>query len=348
MIGGRRYSLLLLVVAMLALAGCGKKTRPVPPGDVQPAAISDLAYELDEKGVTLSWSIPIRTVKGGRLPYVIEKFELYRAVVPAKEYCEGCPLHFGEPLEIALTEGQKGQITYQEALLRPGHRYVYRVRSRAGWLVASDLSNQVAFLWDTPAQAPDNVRVAEGDQVLTVSWQPPPGLLDGTVVRDPYWYQVYRSTDGRNFTPLGEPLAATQLVDKQVRNNQRYHYMVRAIRMHDNTEAAGLASNAVSGVPRDLMPPAPPQQVTAVATPEGVKLVWDVVMEGDLAGFRIYRRLSGETKPRRIGEAASTSVSFLDGAPPRGVSLWHYAVTAYDHAGNESQPSLEVTFGKAE
>lgn len=348
MSGGRRYSFLLLLLILLALTGCGKKTRPLPPGDVQPAVISDLAYELDEKGVTLTWSLPTQTAKGSRLPYVIEKFELYRAVVPAKEYCEGCPLHFGEPVEIPVAEGAKGQFTYQEALLRPGHRYVYRVRSRAGWLVASDLSNQVSFLWDTPPQAPDGVRVAEGEQVLTVSWQPPPGLLDGTVVRDPYWYQVYRSTDGKNFTVLGEPVSVTQLVDKLVKNNQRYYYMIRAIRMHDNTEAAGLASAAVSGMPRDLTPPAPPQQVTAVATPEGIKLVWDAVAEGDLAGFRIYRRLSGEAKSKRIGEVPAASLAFIDGAPPRGMSLWHYAITAYDQAGNESQPSIEATFGKAE
>lgn len=348
MIGGRRSSFLLLLLALLALTGCGKKTRPLPPGDVQPAAVSDLAYELDEKGVTLTWSLPTQTARSGRLPYLIEKFELYRAVVPAKDYCEGCPLHFGAPVEIPVTEGAKGKITYQESLLRPAHRYVYQVRSRAGWLVASEGSNQVSFLWDTPPQAPDALRVAEGDQVLTLSWQPPPGLLDGTVVRDPYWYQVYRSTDGKNFVTLGEPLTATQLVDKQVKNNQRYYYMVRAIRMHDGTEAAGLASTATSGMPRDLAPPAPPQQVTAVPTPEGVKLVWDVVAERDLAGFRIYRRLSGESKPKRIGEVSATSIAFIDAAPPRGMSIWHYAITAYDQAGNESQPSMEVTFGKAE
>ena len=345
---GRRQSLLLLLLVVLVFTGCGKKTRPVPPGDVQPAAISDLAYELDEKGVTLSWSIPVQTVKGGRLPYLIEKFELYRAVVPAKEYCEGCPVHFGEPVEIPLTEGQKGRITYQESLLRPAHRYIYQVRSRAGWLVASEPSNTLSFRWDTPPQAPDAVRVAEGEQVLTVSWQPPPGLLDGTVVSDPYWYQVYRSTDGKSYTPLGEPVSVAQLVDKQVKNNQRYYYLVRAIRMHDGTEAAGLASAAASGMPRDMTPPAPPQQVTAVASAGGVKLVWDVVAEGDLAGFRIYRRLSGEASPKRIGEVPANSLAFLDKAPPRGMSLWHYAVTAYDQAGNESQPSLEVTFGKAE
>ncbi len=345
---GWRQSLLLMGLVLLALTGCGKKTRPVPPGDVQPAAISDLSYELDEKGVTLTWSLPSQTARGRRLPYRIEKFELYRAVVPAKDYCAGCPVHFGDPVEIPVGEDTRGKMTYRESLLRPAHRYIYQVRSRAGWLVASAPSNTVSFQWDTPPQAPEAVRVAEGEQVLTVSWQPPPGLLDGTVVYDPYWYQVYRSTDGRNYVTLGDPVSTTQLVDKLVKNNQRYYYMVRAIRMHDDTEAAGPASEAVSGIPRDLTPPAPPQQVTAVATAEGIKLVWDAVPEGDLAGFRIYRRLPSEAKPRKIGEIPAGSLSFIDVAPPRGISLWYYTVTAYDRSGNESQPSLEITFGKPE
>ena len=75
----------LLGLALLAtLAGCGKKTRPVPPDTVMPAPIGDLSYHLDEKGVALSWSYPRSTVQGDRLPYRIEKFELLRAVIPSQ------------------------------------------------------------------------------------------------------------------------------------------------------------------------------------------------------------------------------------------------------------------------
>ena len=339
---------LWLLVVLLALTGCGKKTRPVPPGDVMPAPITDLAYELDEKGVTLSWSLPARTVQGARLPYRLKEFMLYRAVVPAKEYCEGCPVPFGEPMEIPISEEAKGQVAYQESLLRPKHRYLYQVRSRAGWLLTSEPSNTVSLLWDTPPQEPEGFTITPDDRVLILQWQPPAGLLDGTVVRDPYQYQVYRSTDGETFAVHGESVAETRLLDKLVKNNERYYYKVRAIRLHDGTMASGLMSRVVSAVPRDMTPPAPPQQITTFQTPAGIKIAWDVVPEADLAGFRIYRRLPAQSKPARIGETGPEGLAFVDAAPPRGAQLWYYTVTVFDQAGNESAPALEAVFGKVE
>lgn len=344
----RRWVWLVVGAAVLLLyAGCGKKTRPVPPGDVLPAPITDLAYELDEKGVTLTWTLPVRTVRGERLPYRIEKFEIERAVVAVKDYCEGCPVVFGEPVEITVPVAAKGQLTYREALLRPKHRYFYRVRSKAGWLVSSEVSNTVSLLWETPPQAPETFRIKPGDRALTLIWQAPVGLLDGSVVSDPYRYQLYRSIDGETFAAFGEPLDVTQFVDKQVRNDERYYYKIRAIRLHDGTAAFGMASQSVSAMPRDLVPPAPPQQVTAIKAPEGVRIVWAAVPEADLAGFRIYRRV-GQAKPARIGEAGANSLAFVDTAPPRGVAIWYYTVGAYDQAGNESTPSMAAPFGTVE
>ena len=50
----RRQIIALLLVALIGVSGCGKKTRPVPPDTVLPAPITDLSYQLDEKGVTLA------------------------------------------------------------------------------------------------------------------------------------------------------------------------------------------------------------------------------------------------------------------------------------------------------
>ena len=48
--------LTLLVLIIFGVAGCGYKTMPIPPGEIVPKAITDLRYELDEKGVTLNWT----------------------------------------------------------------------------------------------------------------------------------------------------------------------------------------------------------------------------------------------------------------------------------------------------
>lgn len=343
----RMHIFALGLVALIAISGCGKKTRPVPPDTVLPAPISDLGYQLDEKGVTLRWSYPRRTVQGEHLPYRIEKFELLRAVIPSKDYCPDCPIPFGPPIEIEAESSDKGTVSYQETLLRPNHRYVYRVRSKAGWFVSSDNSNTVSVLWDTPLLAPKNFKIEEGDRTLTLRWQPPAGLLDGTTVSDPLRYQLARSTDGETFTELpGEPIEGLAYTDKGLRNGRTYSYKIRALRLHDGTVAAGMTSPALSGVPQDLLPPAPPQKVRIVATAEGVKILWETVAEPDLAGFRIYRRSARSPSPERIGQVDGAGLSYLDAKPPKERGLWYYSVTAFDQAkpANESTPSMEATY----
>jgi len=346
----RLHILALTLVVLIGISGCGKKTRPVPPDTVLPAPISDLSYQLDEKGVTLNWSYPRATVQGDRLPYRIEKFELLRAVIPTKDYCADCPVPFGPPIEIEAESSDKGKVSYEETLLRPNHRYVYRVRSKAGWFVSSDDSNTVSVVWDTPLLAPANFRAEEGDKTLTLRWQPPAGLLDGTPVSDPIRYQLLRSTDsGATFTEMpGELIEGVVYTDKGLRNGKAYLYKVRAMRLHAGTVAAGMASEPLSATPRDLTPPAPPQKVRIVATSEGVKILWETVAEPDLAGFRIYRRSAQSTTPERIGEVGGAGLSFLDAKPPKGRGVWYYSVTAFDQArpANESTSSLEATYSE--
>ncbi len=342
----------LALVALIGISGCGKKTRPVPPDTVMPAPISDLSYQLDEKGVTLNWSYPRATVQGDRLPYRIEKFELLRAVIPVKDYCADCPIPFGPSIEIRAESGDKGKVFYEETLLRPNHRYVYRVRSKAGWFVSSDDSNTVSVVWDTPLLAPGNFTVEEGDKAVTLRWQAPAGLLDGTPVSDPLRYQVSRSTDGgETFREmpggLSEDLAFT---DKGLRNGKAYVYKVRAIRLHEGTMAAGMTSEPLSGTPRDLTPPAPPQKVRVVSTGAGVKILWETVAEPDLAGFRIYRRAAKSSIPAPIGQVDGAGLSFEDAQAPKERGLWYYSVTAFDQArpANESTYSMEATYEVAE
>lgn len=346
----RIFLLALLGLTLLTgLSGCGKKTRPVPPDTVLPAPITDLSYHLDEKGVALSWSYPRQTVQGDRLPYRIEKFELLRAVIPVKEYCPDCPIPFGPPIEITAESSDKGRVSYQETLLRPNNRYIYRVRSKAGWFVSSDDSNTVSVVWDTPLQAPLNFRIEEADKALILHWQPPQGLLDGTPVSDPIRYQLSRSTDGETFTELpGGPIEGLTYTDKGLRDGRTYSYKIRGIRLHEGTLAAGMASAPLSGVPRDLTPPAPPQKIRVVATAGGVQILWDTVAEPDLAGFRIYRRAAQNPTPELIGEVGGAGLSFLDTKPPKGKGLWYYSVSAFDQARppNESTHSMEASYSE--
>ena len=333
-----------LAVLLLA-AGCGKKTKPVPPGSVAPSPITNLQYELDEKGVTLSWPVPDETVTGKGLPYQVKGFEVFRAVMAEEAYCEGCPVPFGRPrfVEHDPQADGRGLVRYTEAVLRPGHRYVYKVRSKAGWYLESDDSNLVSFAWDTPPQAPGHVQIEPGDRTLHISWQPPTMLLDGKALHDPLVYQVLRSEDGSNFSLIHES-GTTAIDDSGLVNGQRYLYKVRAIRLYRNTRAAGMATDAVAATPQDMTPPAPPKGVVVVRNEHGIRILWQEGAAKDLAGYRVYRRILGEGETQLVGEVRAGIHSFLD--TERVIDTAYYSVTAIDlsEPPNESLPSLEAEY----
>jgi len=338
----------ILLFPALLCGGCGKKTMPVAPQTVLPASIQDLACLLDEKGVTLSWSVPKKTEGGEKLAEV-GSFEILRAIVPAAEYCSGCPLVFGEPKVIDGEDlaGQEaeGVVHFAEALLRPGHRYFYKVRARASVVAASVDSNVVSFVWDVVPAAPTDLQATVGDKSMVLSWRQSQSLLDGTPVDAPLLYQVFRSEDDRSFGKLGEPVAGTTYVDRDVENRTRYSYRVRAIRRIEDTLLNGVPSVPVTGTPRDMTPPAPPVDFAAVRTEAGIRLTWQESAEPDLAGYRIYRRPTSTAKPDFLAEIPG-GASFVDRGPSRDMELTYY-ITAIDREQppNESLPSREAVVG---
>lgn len=144
----------VILLALVLLVGCGRKTLPVPPQGLLPAPISDLAYTPDADGVTLTWSYPMRLENGEPLDQV-DGFELIRAVMPDEDDCAGCPIPFQRPEKIpAASLGEAGnrdgavRVSYHLPLDRPGYRYTFKVRSfRSGVWRSSRDSNTVSFVW---------------------------------------------------------------------------------------------------------------------------------------------------------------------------------------------------------
>ena len=338
----RRTALALLII--LTLGGCGYKSLPVPPQEIIPESIDDLRYELDEKGVTLIWTYPAETVKGDNLDE-ITSFLLYRAVVPADQYCDTCPIPFGEPMQLpggTVRAGKPKTATYETTLLRPGHLYFFKVRSRTGWWAESEDSNIVSFMWNIPPAAPDNLTVRPGDSRVLLAWQQVTTHMDGSPVVEPVVYQVYRSLAGGPFNPVGPLLTETECIDNEVVNGLRYGYKVQAVTVYEKGRVGGGIAGPVETSPVDLTPPPAPSEVQAIRTAAGVKVVWNPVQTGNISGYRIYRRLPGGT-PVLIGEVAVPATIYDDRNLPE-TDHWSYSVTSIDDAepANESAPSAEV------
>ena len=345
-IGTLRWLFLLGVFLGLA-SGCGYKNSPIPPQQVVPQPISDLLYRADDKGVQLSWSYPVKTIKGSALDD-ISSFALYQAEIPLEEYCRTCPIPFGEPLELDGGSPLDGKVRrkagYELTMLRPGYKYFFKVRSRTSWWADSDDSNIITFVWFQPAAAPEGLTAIPGDRQITLQWLPVTMLTDGSAVATAVKYQVLRSAGGKGFDRLGEPVAATGFVDRQVKNGKQYSYTVRSMMVLQDELVSGGTSEAVSATPMDLTPPVSPTGVTVVQTAVGNKIFWDKVAAEDIGGYLIYRRAADRDNYELVGKVDADHSLFVDADAGENVR-YYYAVTSVDRAvpPNESNRSKEAT-----
>ncbi len=335
-----------LCIWIIALGGCGFKDDPAAPQTVVPRPVTDLRYQLSEKGVTLYWTYPVETVTGNELADV-SGFIMYRAVVPVDDYCETCPIPFGSPINLpggVLPSKGKKTASYQSSLLRPGNLYFFKVKSKAGWWAESEDSNIVKFLWNTPAQAPTGLSLESVNNKIELSWQPVKTHLDGSPITAPVKYQVYRSIAGKTFTPLGEPVAVTRFTDMDVVQKRSYYYQVQAVSVFPGGTVGGGTSETVSATLVDSTPPAIPTGIYGIKTSVGIKIFWDKVTEQDVKGYRVYRRQPGDEKPQFVEEILLPYTMFIDRNPPANAHRLYYSVSSIDNweTPNESSLSVEI------
>lgn len=343
----RSAGVLLLGASFLFLGGCGYKDLPVAPGKVVPEPVSDLLYNVSDKGLELTWSYPVKTIQGSTITD-ISSFDLYRAAVPLADYCGGCPIPFGKAIKVdggAVFDGKlRRKVSYKTSDLQSGYKYFYKVTARTSWLAASADSNVVTFVWYQPAKAPTGLKATAGDRQVTLKWNAVTELSDGSALENPMKYQLMRSAGGQDFTKVGEPVTATTFTDKQVRNGQKYFYTVQSMMVLEEELVDGAVTKAIAVSPRDMTPPVAPGGVTAVATAVGTKIFWDKVTDSDVAGYNVYRRASDKDTYELLGKVAPDFTLYVD-KNVTGDVRYYYAVTAIDGStpANESQKSREVT-----
>lgn len=338
---------LLLGVSFLFAGGCGYKDLPVPPSTVVPKPVTDLVYSVSDKGLRLSWSYPVETIQGSPVEDV-SSFDLYRAAVPLEDYCGGCPIPFGQAIEVdggvPLDGNVRRRAVYTSTDLQSGYKYFYKVTSRTSWLAASADSNIITFVYYQPAMAPAALSATAGDSEVVLNWQPVVELTDGTALDKPVKYQVSRSTGGKGFEKIGEPVQGTSFRDTGVRNGQKYFYTVQSLMMLEKELVDGGITKEVVATPKDMTPPVAPSGVTAVGTAVGTKIFWDKSSEADVAGYNVYRRAADKDDYEFLGKVAPEYMLYVD-KDVSGNVRYYYVVTAIDGSNppNESKKSREAT-----
>lgn len=91
----------------------------------------------------------------------------------------------------------------------------------------------------------------------------------------------------------------------------------------------------------DMYAPLPPVGIRTTSLDRQVRLDWIENQEYDLAGYNIFVSDRYDGHYTLIG--SSRTASFIDNGAQNGIT-YYYAVTAYDHSGNESELSFDVVY----
>jgi hypothetical protein len=355
---------------LLCSAGCGAPGEPTPPAPPVPVAVADLVAQQAGDGVQLVFTLPGKTVTGDRL-----------SSPPAVEVVRGLPKADGSPDEKSfrvvytipgalvanyLAEGQvrfTDPVAPAEIRSQLGHPFLYAVRTRASQKRASANSNVVQVrMFPVPERiAPLTARVTE--TAVELSWAAPSRNSDGEPLGAILGYRIYRGeidpssleaalkdfsqAKWRSPVTLLAPSSDTNYRDTFFDFGKTYAYVVRTVVQVDGKALESSDSEPAIVTPRDIFPPAVPQNLAAVvlpgATPDSavVDLSWSINLETDLAGYHVYRSEQEGTKGNLVAPDLLLAPAYRDTSVEPGHRYW-YSVTAVDRAGNESEPCAAV------
>jgi hypothetical protein len=350
--GKRKTVLLGLLCLVLLLAACGKKMTPYAPDRVLPAPVRDFRLGQEGKALVVSWLLPRENLLGQPLTQV-QGCRVYRAAVKGVAPELLASRDFVLYADIDLAYPQRGEVQgeamlFKDRELTPGHRYYYRVAAydQDGYL--GGWSKTLSHAWGWLPRPPRELKAVPGDKIVSLSWPPVTALEDGSPARDLAGYVIYRLSGQSPWirvTP--SPVVKNNFQDVAVLNDVEYTYKIQAVRRVGDDLLASLDSPTRIAMPEKRNPPPPVRNVLVVATSRGVELRWEESPAPDVAGYRVYRRTTGEEKYTRLTPELVKKPYFVDEQVQRG-QTYHYYVTAVDDSprANESLPSetLPITY----
>ena len=361
---------------LLLTAGCGAPGDPVPPSPPVAAAIKDLTAHQSGDGVQLSFTLPLNSISGEKLP-APPAVEILRGTARSDGSADTKSFRVVYTIPGALVENYRadGQVRFtdpiapEETKSHPGGAVAYIARTRASQKRASTDSNAVSLrVFPVPAPiAYVEARVTESAVELT--WPVPARTAAGAPAPAITGYRIYRSeihppapSSSPEELPQGKPESHAALLASSESNNYRdtsvvfdhsYLYIVRSAIHVEGDELESSDSQPVTVTPHDTFPPAPPQGLVAALLPglaPGTVLVdlsWSINLETDLAGYRVYRSEQEGTRGQLVTPELLPTPAVRDRSVQPGHRYW-YTVTAIDRAGNESEPGAPVVVDVAQ
>jgi predicted small lipoprotein YifL len=355
----RRKLFLLSFLSFLIVSACGKKGPIEPPLARVPQIIQGLSIAQKGTRLVLSWTNPTSSVdgrplkdvaeveiwmieetagaQGGAKKWTADEFEKKASLKDTlkkdrwaalrQDAAPDSPLEYIYPLNQGDTSGKI---------------LTFALRAKDEKMRPSKFCEPVSIEVRAMPRPPRNVSTAVFADRIDISWEPSAGPESGPVPSQPSVFYVYRSEGENPPTRLNSsPVKELLFQDKDFSFGKTYRYIVRAAADASSTIESD-DSEVIRVEARDIFPPAPPAGLTAIAGAAFIALSWEASPEIDLAGYKVWRKETGQADFVLIKTLSAAESSWSDAAVEKS-QRYDYAITALDNAGNESRRSEPVS-----
>jgi hypothetical protein len=312
-LGGLRRVVVYRVLEPLPVPTSGRDPNAILPGDIDPTVPQPVALFAKVPPITPAQFNKLRekidSIEGANLPAASVGARLAYEDTPPFHSQDGRPVR---ATYAVVTEGQTAR---------------------------SDLSNLAPIVpIDVPAP-PAAVTATVKPEGIVLKWEKPSKSATGADKPFVIGYNVYRTAATEDSEELPMPVNTSPIhgaTHTDVPAYGDYKYRVTAVSSAGPPRIESEASPAVTATYKDLLPPPPPTNVTALIETNGVRLIWDPSEAPDLRGYYVYR-IEGNTRTRLTKEPVPQP-NYRDATVQVGVN-YGYQVTSVDKSGNESGAS---------
>ncbi len=226
-----RPALLIAIILIAMIVGCGKKGPVRPKLATLPAAPEDVTLRQQGNLFVLGWAAPSVNLDGSRIEN-LSGFRIKRLTYAAEDGCPTCREPQLEVAEIDLRYPEHAQqvgnrFYWRDLDIRPGNGYRYAIMPvTVGDLEGPGATVHLAVM--QPPPAPANLQVSAGDKQVSLEWQKPALPQDMQLVG----YNLYRRQAKRTFSIVpvnAEPLRTNKLLDRGLDNGRAYEYRVSTL-----------------------------------------------------------------------------------------------------------------------
>jgi hypothetical protein len=293
---------------MALLSACGYVGPPMPPTLDIPVAITDFRAWEDGNNIEFAFTLPNKTTENMDLTSV-----------------RSIELRIGENQPIGLPIAKPGPVTGQvPAGEWIGRTIVLSVRATGPKGKASDWSNLASLAVIPPLATPSVPKAQSVAQGVELTWT-------GSGPR----YRIFRAEGDGQPQPLADSDGPPYL-DASTTFGTRYRYQVQAIA---GPNQWSFVSDAAEITPVDTFPPAVPEGLSAVPTPQSIEIAWTRNTEMDFHGYNVFRSVNNG--PFAMIAPLIEAPTYSDSKIEAG-KKYRYAVSAVDLTGNESAQSAPV------